>query len=292
MPSREACWIVGGLLAAVSLASGIGQWLRWRQPQSSTIANLNARIRAWWVLIAVGGGALLAGPVALLVMFACISMVALHEMLSGTVPRVERWLCLFVAVPVQYLLIWLGRFDLFALWIPVCCLLALVTRGALKRGLMLCVFCLSHIPALLLVAIPGYEGRAPLLMAFLVTIAQSSDVLQYVWGKLIGRHFLMPAISPSKTVEGLVGGVLSATALGMLLAPITPFTRWQAAGMALLVAVSGFLGGVLMSAMKRQRGLKDWGRLIAGHGGMLDRVDSLCVSAPVFFYATWWLFRY
>ena len=137
-----------------------------------------------------------------------------------------------------------------------------------------------------MVPIPGFEGRAPLLMAFAVIIAQVSDVLQYVWGKLIGRHRLLPTLSPSKTVEGLVGGVLSVTALGMLLSPLTPFTRWQAAGMAFLIAVFGFLGGVVMSAIKRDRGLKDWSQLIAGHGGMLDRVDSLCLSAPVFFHLT------
>ena len=291
MPTREVYWILGCLLAAVSLASGIGRLLRRRQPGNVAIANLNARIRSWWVLIAVGGAALMAGPIAILLLFAVISLVGLSEFLNGTLTRAAK-VCLFLAVAGQYTIIGLGRYDLFLLWIPVCCLLALAGGALLQRlaaaqcGLILCVFFLSHIPALAMLPIPGFEGRAPLLMAFVVLIAQVSDVMQYVWGKLIGRRQLLPALSPSKTVEGLVGGLVSVTVLGMLLAPLTPFTRSQAAGMAFLIAVSGFLGGVLMSAIKRDRGLKDWSQLIEGHGGMLDRVDSLCLSAPVFFYVT------
>ncbi len=286
-PAREIYWILGVLLAVVSIASGIGQLLRRRHPQSAAIANLNARIGAWWVLIAVGGAAWLTGPIGILLLFAFISVASLLEFLNGVLTRPLMVLCVMLAVPGQYLMI--------GSWIPACGFLALavfVSGGDRKRltgtllGLMLCVFGLSHIPALAMLPIPGFEGRAPLLMAFVVLIAQVSDVLQYVWGKLIGRRQLLPTLSPSKTMEGLVGGVLSVTALGLLLSPLTPFTRWQAAAMAFVIAICGFLGGVAMSAIKRDRGLKDWSQLIAGHGGMLDRVDSLCVSAPVFFYVT------
>jgi phosphatidate cytidylyltransferase len=115
---------------------------------------------------------------------------------------------------------------------------------------------------------------------------QSSDVLQYVWGKLFGRHPVAPSVSPSKTWEGLVGGVASATALGAALFWITPFNPWQAAGMALIINALGFCGGLVMSAIKRDRGIKDWGRMIEGHGGMLDRLDSVVFAAPVFFHLT------
>jgi phosphatidate cytidylyltransferase len=155
---------------------------------------------------------------------------------------------------------------------------------------MVCVFCISHVPALLTLDIPGYGGRNILLIVFLVLVVQSSDVLQYVWGKLFGKHRIAPDVSPSKTLEGLVGGVASATALGAALWWITPFTVWQAALMALAVNVMGFLGGLVMSAIKRDRGVKDWGHMIEGHGGMLDRLDSVVFAAPVFFHATrhWW----
>ena len=115
----------------------------------------------------------------------------------------------------------------------------------LQWGLMICVFCVSHVPALLTLPIPGFEGRHLLLVAFLVLVVQASDVLQYVWGKLLGRRRIAPALSPSKTVEGFAGGVASATALGAALWWITPFAPWQAALMALVVTLMGFLGGLL-----------------------------------------------
>jgi phosphatidate cytidylyltransferase len=123
-------------------------------------------------------------------------------------------------------------------------------------------------------------------MVFLLLVVQSSDVLQYVWGKLLGRHPIAPAVSPSKTWEGLIGGAICATALGAALWRLTPFVPWQAGGMALVITTMGFLGGLVMSAIKRDRGVKDWGQLIEGHGGMLDRLDSVAFSAPIFFHLT------
>jgi phosphatidate cytidylyltransferase len=156
---------------------------------------------------------------------------------------------------------------------------------------MICVYCLSHVPALLTLDIPGVGERNLLLVVFLVLVVQSSDVFQYIWGKLLGRRKLASAISPSKTVEGLVGGIASATILGASLWWITPFTPWQAALIALCINVFGFFGGYVLSAIKRDRGLKDWGTMIEGHGGMLDRVDSISFSAPVFFHIVryWWV---
>ena len=150
----------------------------------------------------------------------------------------------------------------------------------MRWGLMLCVYCVSFAPALV--------TRSTLPLVFLLLVAQSSDVLQYVFGKLFGRHKIAPRISPGKTVEGFVGGVAGACIVGAALAWITPFSRAQAAVMALVIALAGFLGGLTLSSIKRKRGIKDWGHFIAGHGGILDRLDSICFSAPVFF----WLTRY
>ena len=180
--------------------------------------------------------------------------------------------------------------------LPIAAVLFGDTRDFMARtaetqwGLMVSVYCISYVPALLTLEIPGYGGRDALLMVFLLIVVQSSDVLQYVWGKLAGRHKIAPSLSPSKTVEGFVGGVVSATALGAALWRITPFRPWQAAGMALVVTLMGFLGGLVMSAIKRDRGVKDWGNLIEGHGGMLDRLDSVAFSAPVFFHLTRYFF--
>ena len=125
----------------------------------------------------------------------------------------------------------------------------------------------------------------PKLMFFLVLVVQLSDVLQYVWGKTLGRRPIS-SISPNKTWEGLVGGVTCATGIGAAIWWATPFSPLVAAAMALVVTVMGFAGGLIMSAIKRDRGVKDYGALIAGHGGVLDRIDSLCFAAPVFFHLT------
>ena len=210
----------------------------------------------------------------------------------------------YVVLPLQYWLVYIDWYGLYALLIPVYAflllpILAIVggdTTRYLERaakvqwGLMICVFCIAHVPALLNLHITGYEGRNLLLIAFLVIVVQSSDVLQYVWGKLAGRRLIAPRLSPSKTVEGFVGGVASATALGAALWWITPFSPWQAAGLALVANLMGFYGGLVMSAIKRDRGIKDWGHMIEGHGGVLDRLDSVCFAAPVFFHLirSWW----
>jgi phosphatidate cytidylyltransferase len=146
------------------------------------------------------------------------------------------------------------------------------------------------VPALLTLPIPGYEGRGLLLIAFLVLVVQSSDVLQYVFGKLYGQTKLAPNLSPSKTWEGLVGGVAAASLIGAALWWITPFAIWQALLMALVICVMGFLGGLVMSAIKRDRGVKDWGHMIEGHGGVLDRLDSVVFAAPIFFHLTRYFF--
>ena len=149
---------------------------------------------------------------------------------------------------------------------------------------MLTVYCLSHAPALMLLDIPGYEGQNLLLLFYLLLVVQLSDVLQYVSGKLFGRRLLAPQVSPSKTVEGLVGGGLAATAVGAALWWATPFTPLQSAALSALIVLCGFLGGLALSAVKRSLGAKDWGEMIEGHGGVLDRLDSVVFAAPVVFH--------
>jgi phosphatidate cytidylyltransferase len=151
-------------------------------------------------------------------------------------------------------------------------------------GLMVCVYCLSYAPALLWLRIPGYEGENAKLLVFCITVAQLSDFCQYVFGKWLGRRKIAPTISPNKTWEGFIGGVAAATVAGTALWWTTPFTPGVAMLMSLLVCLMGFAGGLTMSAIKRDRGVKDFGSLLAGHGGILDRVDSVCFAVPVFFH--------
>ena len=155
-------------------------------------------------------------------------------------------------------------------------------------GLMICVYCVSHAPALL--TLPLSNGGGPKLLLFFLLVVQLSDVFQYIWGKLLGKRKIAPRISPNKTWEGFIGGVGTATALGASLWWVTPFRPLQAAGMSLAITLLGFAGGLTMSAIKRDRGVKDYGTLIEGHGGVLDRIDSICFAAPVFFHLTRYFF--
>ena len=156
--------------------------------------------------------------------------------------------------------------------------------ATIQWGLLACVYCLSYVPAVLLLDIEGYEGENAKLLFFLVVVVQLSDVCQYLWGKLVGRRRVAPTVSPNKTWEGLIGGVATATLVGTALWWVTPFEPWAAAAFALLIALMGFFGGLVMSAIKRDRGVKDFGTMIQGHGGVLDRVDSLLFAAPIFFH--------
>lgn len=298
-----------GIGAVLLFASVVGWILRWRLgPQNSVVANLNARINAWWVMVAIIGFSLLGGHTGIVLLFACVSFLALREFLTLTYTRRGDHVALlagfFLILPLQYLFIGQNWYGMFSIFIPVYAFLLMPllacmghdTTRFLERtsqtqwGLMICVYCISHVPALLSLPIPGFEERNLLLVVFLILVVQSSDVLQYIWGKLFGRHKIAPNVSPSKTVEGFIGGVASATALGAALWWITPFTPWQAAAMALAITLMGFVGGLAMSAIKRDRGVKDWGHLIEGHGGMLDRLDSVCFSAPIFFHLVRYFF--
>jgi phosphatidate cytidylyltransferase len=242
------------------------------------------------------------------VLFFLISFYALREYLTLSYSRRGDHLamaaCFFLGLPIQYFLIGIEYYGLYSIFIPVYAFLLLPILAALSQdtkrflersakiqwGLMMCVFCISHVPALLTLDIPGFEGRHLLLIAYLVIVVQGSDVLQYVWGKLLGKRKVAPELSPSKTWEGLIGGVLSATVLGAALWWLTPFSPAQSAAIAFLLCMMGFLGGLVMSAIKRDRGVKDWGDMIEGHGGMIDRLDSIIFAAPIFFHIVrkWW----
>jgi phosphatidate cytidylyltransferase len=147
------------------------------------------------------------------------------------------------------------------------------------------VFGLSHLAYLR--TLPAFDDGArngATLVLFLVFVVEMSDVLQYVWGKTLGRHKIIPDVSPNKTWEGFVGGAASAIGLSLLIRFLTPFSVGETLVVSFIITVSGFCGGAVMSAVKRDFGVKDFGEIIPGHGGMLDRVDSLCYAAPIFFH--------
>lgn len=270
--------------------------------------ELADRVRSWWIMAAVFFAAVAVHPLVSLLFFALLSFWALKEYVTllHTRPADHRALVLcFLAIPVQFYLVHVRWYGVFIIFIPVYMFLLLPVELVLSKepkgfvasasqiqwGLMAFVFGLSHLAYLS--GFPPVEGtRADgrSLLLFLVFVTEMSDVLQYCWGKLLGRHRVIPTISPNKTWEGLLGGLLSVSAAALLLRFLTPFSPAETFLIAGMIGVAGFFGGAVMSAVKRDFGVKDFGATIPGHGGMLDRVDSLCYAAPAFFHYVYYVY--
>ena len=295
------------LLVATIAGQLIARFARSEKAQP-TIRNLNARIYAWWGMVAVFAVAVTIGPIGSVVLFAILSFLALREFITLAPTqvsdhRVLLWI-FFIITPLQYLLVAIRWYGLFAIMIPVYVFLLVSIRVALtgdtrdflaraaavQWALMVCVYTLSHAPALIMLNVRGFAGQGAKLLLFLVIVVQLSDVFQYIFGKLFGRRPIVPSLSPNKTWEGFVLGVLAAVLVGTGIWWATPFSPLQAGVMALIIALMGFGGGLVMSAVKRDRGIKDFGAVIPGHGGILDRIDSLTFAAPVFFHLTRFFF--
>ncbi len=304
-------WFFAAIAGLLVIASAIG-WVLARRVTSeggkATIDNLNQRVNAWWGMVVVFFVSYQLGGNATVVLFAFISLFALREFITLTPTRRGDHNALFAAffilIPLQYILIGTHWYSMFTLLVPVYAFLLLPAIAVLSQdteafmeriakiqwGVMICVYCISHAPALLLLDLKGFEGQNALLLFYLMFVVQISDVLQYVFGKLFGKRKVAPLVSPSKTVEGLVGGGLAATLVGGCMFWMTPFNFWQSLLMSLVIVVMGFVGGLVMSAIKRSLSAKDWGTMIKGHGGMLDRMDSVCFAAPIFFHLTRYCF--
>ncbi len=290
---------IGVIYAVLIAASVITYTLRQVTPGEAT-KELSQRVVSWWWMITVFTIAILTNRVVSTIFLALISFLALKEYLS-LIPtrRVDRSILLwaYLAIPVQFYFAHIGRFGLFMTFIPVWMFLFLPARitlgghtegflrsvGLLSWGLMITVFSLSHTALLLSYGVVHGYGAGALL--FLVALTQFNDVAQFTWGKLFGAHAILPSVSPKKTWEGFIGGLVTTALAAMAVGPyLTPMPMSWSAGAGAMIAAAGFLGDVTISAFKRDVGVKDASHLIPGHGGILDRVDSLIYSAPVFFH--------
>lgn len=289
--------VIFALLLIATVINGLLVWLHpgkdWRE--------LTLRIRTWWVIIVLFSFALLSPNWLALTFFALVSFMALKEFLTLVPSRQSDrmpLLWMFIAIPLNYWLIGIGWYGMFVVFIPVYVFLFLPARmviagdtqsflrtaSQLHWSLMTTVFAFSHVAFLLVLPADGMQTGA-LLVLFLVGLTEFNDIAQYLWGKSLGRIKVIPKVSPNKTLAGLLGGVattvLAATVLGPLLTPLS----WPIALLAgVVIGVTGFCGDVVMSAIKRDIGVKDSGTLLPGHGGILDRLDSLIFTAPVFFH--------
>jgi phosphatidate cytidylyltransferase len=289
--------LVAGTIAAFILpALQPGKW-----------SDLSPRMRSWWIITILVGGALLLGWQATAILFAFISFLALKEFLTLAPTRKEDRLIVLLAylfVAVNYGLIFAealfdDSYQIYLVFIPVYGFLILAgvmawigrtegylaTVGIVHWGLILCAYNMGYIAFLMRTPDAEAPAGAAGLVFFLLFITQVNDVAQYCWGKALGRTKITPTVSPNKTWEGAIGGWLTAALVFYLLAPyFTPLSPLHAAIMGIVVPMFGFFGDITMSAIKRDLGVKDTSRLIPGHGGVLDRLDSLTFAAPVYFH--------
>lgn len=291
------------------LTATLVTWLLGRLKPQWDLGEVRLRIRSWWVMAAVFTVALSVSRVVSLVFFTFVSFLAFKEYLS-LIPtrRADRRVLLwaYLAIPVQYF--WIARdwYEMFLIFIPIYIFLFLPMRmvligetrgflraaGTLHWGMMATIFSVSHVAYLLVLRPLGERqvGGAALVL-FLVVLTQLNDVSQFVFGKAFGRRKVLPTVSPGKTYEGLLGGMFITILLALALSRwLTPFSLLQALGAGIILGLGGFLGDVVISAVKRDLGIKDTGTLLPGHGGILDRIDSLTYTAPLFFHYTAYIF--
>jgi len=288
-------------IAFLLLGATVWIAIRGRLHPEKDNTELEKRIRSWWVICTIVLGAILVGGTAGILLFALLSYLAFKEYVS-LIPfrqidrRVLFWA--YLSIPAQYGFISQEWYGMFLIFIPVYMFLIipmrlvslqepkgfLVSAGVLHWGLMITVFCLGH-GAWLFVQ-PTYfasPGGPAGHVLFLVGLTEFNDIAQFVWGKSLGSTKIIPGISPGKTWGGFWGGVAStaaaATGLGPLLTPMSPTTSLFVGA---CIGAFGFLGDVTVSALKRDLGIKDSGALLPGHGGILDRIDSLLFTAPLF----------
>ena len=270
--------------------------------KSKMLTELKTRTKSWWIMCTLFITATIISNVITYVCIGFLSFAALREFYSVIKLRKSDragMLWCYLAIPVQYYLAYRGWYELFIVFIPVFMFVwipfILVLQGETKMimssmaglptSLMLCVFGLSHMAYLIsLPEIDGFSAGGKGLLLFLIFITQINDVMQFMWGKLIGKHKILPKISPNKTWGGFIGGLISSVFIGYLMSFLTPLNEWQVIVVSFFIAGVGFVGDVVVSAIKRDMGVKDMGQAIPGHGGVLDRVDSLAMTTPIFFH--------
>ncbi len=302
----ETYILVGSVLVMLGLAFAGGVMLQ-RQVtwglDPKAVEQFNLRVRAWWIIMAVLALTFLLGNHVTEIAFGILSFWALREFITLTPTRIADHRALFwvfiLFLPMQYTLVILNQYELFTVVIPVYAYLFIPARIALagdhkrylercakiQAALMICVYCLSHAAVLLELRIRGYDDSR-LLLFFFMLVTLSGDAFSYIFERIIGQHPIVPNINAHKTWEGVLGGIACATLFGTALYAISPFNPLEAALMSLVTSAVGFCGGMVMSAIKRDRGVHDYGTLVQGHYGVLDRIDSICFAAPVFYHFT------
>ena len=275
------------------------------------LKSVDGILRTSWFMVLVFWIGWVTGDRVALTLFALVSFFALREFLTLSPTRRgdhrSLVLAFFVVLPLQYWLVSAQHFDMFAVFIPVYVFLALPVVSALANdptrflernaklqwGIMVCIYGMSHVPALLMLKFPGYDNKNAFLVFFLVMVVQICMVTQHFASRKLQRLPVAPAISQSFNWRSWGIGIVVASLCGALLAGITPWVPGTAFAFSFIACLAGSMGHFVMKALKRDRGIPSWGTQgmsVTGAGGLLDRVDALCFAAPVFFHSARWYF--
>ncbi len=275
---------------------------RYEMQPNAAVREFQTRISSWWVMTIVLLLAFWFGEIGATLLFFAVSFAALREFMTLAYRRRSDHnviaACFYILLPLQYYFVLIDWYGMFSALIPVCAFLGLpiiaslsgdtgnfIERAAkIQWGAMLSIFSLSHVPALLMLSIPGFEDRNILLLIFMIAVVQVHDVLQYLCGRILGGRSIFPDWFTHKSLRSVIVAWILSVALAAALSFITPFSVWQGTAIGALLCTLGFCGNMVMAAIKRSFGIQTWSRLIRGHGGMLDRVDSICFAAPIFFH--------
>ncbi|HCU67870.1 MAG TPA: phosphatidate cytidylyltransferase [Desulfomicrobium sp.] len=307
-PSRLFMLSTLAVLALVTL--GVALKEAHRSGQERQRSEVLVRTRTWWLIVLPLFGVLSVSRGAAISFFCIVSYLAFKEYLTFIPTRRADHRVLFwayLAIPIQYYFAYISWYGMFIIFIPVYCFLLLPVRmllrgdtqgflkavGTLHWGLMTTVFSLSH--AAFLLTLHGAEEGGDYgvsLVLLLVILTEANDIAQFCWGKGFGHAKVVPSVSPNKTWAGLIGGVATTALLAGLAGPyLTPMAVSQALLAGVLIGISGFFGDICVSAIKRDIGIKDTGNMLPGHGGILDRVDSLTFTAPIFFHFIYYTYH-
>lgn len=307
--SPQLLWAIACLFGALTVGS-LFRFLKLRRHSDGGADSHFKSVRSWWALAGLLSVALLLGHLGVLTLLAVAAILSLREYIQiigwKSVGVLTVWL-VYAFVPLYYCLLFCGYSEWIRSIAPVAILILLggvrawlgLTVGFVRAtaamiwGVMLFVYCLSH--AYFLLVLPGlpvsWAGDLGWFL-YLVLLTEINDISQALIGRACGRTKIAPLTSPNKTLEGLLGGIAVTTILAVLLAPwLTSFMQksWNGGAIlsvlsGLLIAFFGFLGDLNKSGIKRDAGIKDSGTILPGQGGIMDRVDSLTFSAPIFYY--------
>lgn len=298
----EVSKVLGGIFAALIIVTSVFYGARSIKGRTKLISELIERTLSWWMIVAGFTVTIFFSRFFATIALGFVAFVAFRELTSRLNLRMSdrrTLLWCYISIPFQFFLAYIEWYGMFIIFIPVIMFITLNARavaqgdvkgitaslGIIHWASMLTIFSMSHIAYMLaLPEIQGYTAGNGGMVLWLVLVTELNDIFQFTWGKTLGKHKILPSVSPNKTVEGFVGGLVSSTIVGYFLSFLLPVDAPKAAILAAVMAFTGFMGDVTVSAIKRDIGIKDMGSTIPGHGGVMDRIDSLAFNSLVCFH--------